>query len=831
MANTIGSVVVEVAASTAKFETDIARVARTAEKHMSDIDKAVAMVKTSFLSIAGVVSVGFALEQIKRGIEGAIVAAADLQDVSEKTGATVESLSGLASMARLSGTNITDLATGLQKLSKSTVDAQNGGKQTAAAFKALGISIESLKGKGPEDIFKTIALQMEMYKDGVEKTTLSQVLFGKSGANLLPVLKDVANAGEYQVRTTTAQAEAADELLKNQVKLQASYEDTYKVIAMALVPVMNDFVLALLQTQSKTEGLKKTVNDLAADNSIRDWAQNMALSFAVVYEAVVGVSKVVYALGGSFQSVAADAMVALEFIKVTAQDIGTFGKGDATGLDAARANREKVAIDANNRYKALLEDGTRLSTELAKRFAATNKAAADAAANGNADVKKPKPTLDVTGLGNANIFKDDKYKKMLEGQIKALEDQVAAEGKLLKYREKLLDYYNGLQVINLRETETAKQFFITEGLKNTQQAYDQEIKIAEDSMKRKGATQVQITTAENIRADATRKRLSAEIEADKQITESKLKLDAIAARFALATADKLRVNTLANDAAQFQIAMLGKETLEVAKLTAARQIQLDLEERIRLLKLQDPTVSTAKAIADAAIQTSKATSLIELAYEKQRTGAFGASEALRKYQVDATNMASQVESVMANSFKGMEDALVKFVTTGKLSFTDLANSIVADITRVILKQMIMNSIGGGSGGAGFLSSLVGSGMGAMFGTSGTAAVASSMPGDSLSNMMSLTGGFGTVPLASGGIANANGLYQVNERGPEMFSSNGKQYLMVGSQGGLVAQTGASGQSVSVVNNFTLNAPADRRTQSQIASSAGQSVQRAMARNS
>jgi hypothetical protein len=106
-----------------------------------------------------------------------------------------------------------------------------------------------------------------------------------------------------------------------------------------------------------------------------------------------------------------------------------------------------------------------------------------------------------------------------------------------------------------------------------------------------------------------------------------------------------------------------------------------------------------------------------------------------------------------------------------------------------------------------------------------------MPGNSMDNMMSLTGGFGTVPgSASGGIVNAKGLYQVNERGPEVLSVAGKQYLMVGNQDATVSQNNGSGQMVSVTNNFTLNVPADRRTQAQIASAAGQSVQRAMARN-
>ena len=44
--------------------------------------------------------------------------------------------------------------------------------------------------------------------------------------------------------------------------------------------------------------------------------------------------------------------------------------------------------------------------------------------------------------------------------------------------------------------------------------------------------------------------------------------------------------------------------------------------------------------------------------------------------------------VVVKGIKGMEDALVTFVTTGKLSFRSLANSIIADMARIAIQQMI-----------------------------------------------------------------------------------------------------------------------------------------------
>ena len=55
---------------------------------------------------------------------------------------------------------------------------------------------------------------------------------------------------------------------------------------------------------------------------------------------------------------------------------------------------------------------------------------------------------------------------------------------------------------------------------------------------------------------------------------------------------------------------------------------------------------------------------------------------------DFENFAITVSEGVVNAFKGMEDALVEFVQTGKLSFSDLANSIIADLIRISIRAHI-----------------------------------------------------------------------------------------------------------------------------------------------
>ena len=66
----------------------------------------------------------------------------------------------------------------------------------------------------------------------------------------------------------------------------------------------------------------------------------------------------------------------------------------------------------------------------------------------------------------------------------------------------------------------------------------------------------------------------------------------------------------------------------------------------------------------------------------------GNKSPLKSFADSAFKFAEQAENAVVNAFKGMEDAMVKFVMTGKLNFKDLANSIIADLTRMLVRAAI-----------------------------------------------------------------------------------------------------------------------------------------------
>ena len=66
----------------------------------------------------------------------------------------------------------------------------------------------------------------------------------------------------------------------------------------------------------------------------------------------------------------------------------------------------------------------------------------------------------------------------------------------------------------------------------------------------------------------------------------------------------------------------------------------------------------------------------------------GLTRGLHSVVSDANDMASHVEHAVTDAFANMEEALVEFVTQGKLDFKSLADSIISDILRIQIKQTI-----------------------------------------------------------------------------------------------------------------------------------------------
>ncbi|EIK67649.1 phage tail tape measure protein, lambda family [Pseudomonas synxantha BG33R] len=156
----------------------------------------------------------------------------------------------------------------------------------------------------------------------------------------------------------------------------------------------------------------------------------------------------------------------------------------------------------------------------------------------------------------------------------------------------------------------------------------------------------------------------------------------------------------------------------------------------------------------------------------------GATSAYHNYLESARDVAGQTRSLFTNAFSSMEDAVASFVTNGKFSFADFTKSILADMARIATRQAA----------SGLLSGLAGTAIGAWFGGGSAAGAGAGSFGSSIGSAL-------VEGRASGGPVDPNTLYEVNEKGPELFSQGGRSYLMTGAQGGSVTPLMTGGSSI------------------------------------
>ena len=72
----------------------------------------------------------------------------------------------------------------------------------------------------------------------------------------------------------------------------------------------------------------------------------------------------------------------------------------------------------------------------------------------------------------------------------------------------------------------------------------------------------------------------------------------------------------------------------------------------------------------------------------------GATRFLKDYVAESNDAATATEQAFANAFSGAEDSLVGFISTGKLEFQGLADSILADLARTTVRQTLTAPLAG-----------------------------------------------------------------------------------------------------------------------------------------
>jgi len=269
------------------------------------------LAKGAGLALAGL-GAGVGLSVLKDKFDEIISSAANLKDVAERTGSTVENMGALSRAANLTNNDFGEVEKAIIKMNKALAGSDDASKGAAHALEAIGLSSKELRQLDPAEAFKRISTAMAGFEEGAGKVAVAMDIFGKNGAQVIPFMNDLVDVGDLVSKTTKEQAEQADQYEKNLKRLSAAKGELYKVISMQVLPVADAFVKMLVDTNTETNGVRGAVKGLADDGLLTSVFKEAARAAAAFMDILSLVGKAVAQLGSSLAVIANDIATAVE---------------------------------------------------------------------------------------------------------------------------------------------------------------------------------------------------------------------------------------------------------------------------------------------------------------------------------------------------------------------------------------------------------------------------------------------------------------------------------------------------------------------------------------
>lgn len=247
---------------------------------------------------------------VAAAVRGQINAADDMSKAAQKFGVPIETLSKLSHAADMSGVSFETLGTGLRKLSQNMADAAAGNKTAAALFDDIGVSAVNADGtlRSAEAVMQDIADVLSKMPDGAAKTALAMDLFGKSGAEMIPMLNGGSGALGEMMREAESlgivfdakTGKAAENFNDNISRIKGALEGLVVQLAVALVPTLESLSGTLVDATKWFRDLSPEVQSLSAKIAILAMAAGpLAIGLGWVVSslgAIVGAMKAIAAV-------------------------------------------------------------------------------------------------------------------------------------------------------------------------------------------------------------------------------------------------------------------------------------------------------------------------------------------------------------------------------------------------------------------------------------------------------------------------------------------------------------------------------------------------------
>lgn len=616
-------------------------------KSLGDLGRASDLAKNALAAIG----VGVSVAGFTAWIKGAIDAADAANDIAERTGLAIQEIAGLQLAFKMGDVDAQALTSTMSKLSKSVVE-------NADAFARIGVNTKTVDGsfRSTREILGDVADKFASYEDGVGKAALAQELFGKSGAELIPVL----NQGAAGLAEMDAMAAKLGLTLDKETARQAQkFNDVIGLIGAGTQGIATRIAADLLPTLS---GLaEEFFNSATSGDNLKKVAEGLSVALRGLYiagrlavETLVSIIKTANAVGSSIAAIAS----------------GDFGA---------------VAIIARDLRKELATGWTDALGDVERAWNTTGSKAIETLGQMSRETKKQKPPVkelkdSVKELGDEFAAQRDAAKdwaKAIEDFRKIAADATAATDGLSKGQARLIEYLQSpayQQASEPMRELALQEAYAAIAAEQNADAQAKATKAIEDRIK---ATVDSADAAEKSVAQMLLEEQASLLAADARISEEEA--------VQRVTIAKLKETE----------AMLAADPARERELEAIRREIVARETLAGAINRKDTRDAAKKAAEDATAEWKKASENVERAL----------TDALMRGFESGKGFAQNLKDTVVNLFKTMV-------------LRPVIQAIVQPVANGLTSALGIPSMGGGSsisGGAGWLGSI-----GSSFGSFGTA---------------------------------------------------------------------------------------------------------------
>lgn len=251
----LGSLVVKLALDHAEYvqgldksEQAALKFAQNAQKNFDQAANSVqGFLTDTAKNVAGAVVAFSGITSAISNTQNAIDILDGLDKAAQRTGSRVEDLSRVEQATRAVGESFGPVEQAITRLAKGLSSFDDGSNDAFRALEALNVQARDTNGnlRTSAEVFIDVTKALQGYENSANKVAIANALFGKSGAELIPTLNDIADGVDQFSGASALSAQRAGLFNDAMAKTRLLIDNVYNGLAVELLPTLLTIVGAV----------------------------------------------------------------------------------------------------------------------------------------------------------------------------------------------------------------------------------------------------------------------------------------------------------------------------------------------------------------------------------------------------------------------------------------------------------------------------------------------------------------------------------------------------------------------------------------------------------